>query len=117
MWANKFYQSIVGVQKLKLSMQLKGHDGCVNSLNFNPAGDMIASGSDDLKICLWDWSTEKCLLKYDSEHAENVFQVELFYLNGIMLVHTCMCLVYMYLIYYYCYYSRLNLSLHKEKFV
>lgn len=77
MWSNCFYQSLVGVQKLKLSVQLKGHEGCVNSLDFNSAGDIIVSGSDDLKICLWNWSLGKCILKYESGHSENVFQVKL----------------------------------------
>lgn len=77
-WSNKFYQSLVAVQKLKLTRQLKGHEGCVNSLDFNKTGDMLVSGSDDCRICLWNWSTGKCLLKYRSIHYRNIFQVDLF---------------------------------------
>lgn len=76
MWSNKFYQSVVAVQKLKLSKQLTEHEGCVNSLDFNYSGNMLASGSDDCKICLWNWSEGKCLLKYNSEHNGNIFQVD-----------------------------------------
>jgi len=74
-WGYKFYQSLVSVQKLKLSKQLKGHDGCVNSLDFNRSGDMIVSGSDDVKICLWDWSKGKSILVYISPHTRNIYQV------------------------------------------
>lgn len=78
MWGNKFYQSIVAIQKLKLSKQLKEHNGCVNSLDFNSTGDLIASGSDDLNICLWNWSKGTCLLKHLTQHTRNIFQVDLF---------------------------------------
>ncbi|XP_050525885.1 DDB1- and CUL4-associated factor 8-like [Daktulosphaira vitifoliae] len=75
-WYNKFYRSLVAIQKLKLNKQLKGHQGCVNALDFNSSGDTIASGSDDLKVCLWNWSLGKCLLKYNSGHSEHVFQTK-----------------------------------------
>lgn len=75
MWRNKVNQSVIALQKLRLTKQLKEHEGCVNSLDFNNSGNMIVSGSDDCKICLWKWSEGKCVLKYDSEHSENIFQV------------------------------------------
>lgn len=74
-WGYKFYQSTVGVQKLKLSKQLIGHQQCVNSLDFNYTGEIIASGSDDNRICLWNWSNGKCLLNHNSLHTKNIFQV------------------------------------------
>lgn len=82
MWSNKFYQSVVAVQKLKLSKQLKGHEGCVNSLDFNLTGNLLASGSDDYKVCLWNWSEGKCILEHNSRHTRNIFQVNL-------LLHVC----------------------------
>ncbi|XP_022164257.1 DDB1- and CUL4-associated factor 8-like isoform X2 [Myzus persicae] len=81
-WGYKFYQSAVAVHKLKLSKQLKGHQGCVNSLDFNKTGDMIASGSDDCKICLWNWSNKKCLLNYNSMHTRNIFQTKFLTTHG-----------------------------------
>lgn len=74
-WGYKFYQSAVAVHKLKLSKLLRGHQGCVNSLDFNKTGDIIASGSDDFKICLWNWTNGKYLIKYNSIHTRNIFQV------------------------------------------
>ncbi len=65
------------VQRLSLSNRLNFHDGCVNSLSFNAAGNLLASGSDDCEIAIWDWQkvTDKPRLTYDSEHNSNVFQV------------------------------------------
>ena len=65
------------VKRLDNSHQLKFHTGCVNSLNFDQSGDLIVSGSDDLKIVVWDWmnSCEHPKVHYDSGHTSNVFQV------------------------------------------
>ena len=30
-----------------------GHEGCVNACAWNQDGDMLASGSDDFRICVW----------------------------------------------------------------
>ena len=65
------------VQRLELSCKLKFHDGCVNSLNFNDEGDLIASGSDDCNVAVWNWlqNTKSPQIWYDSGHNSNVFQV------------------------------------------
>lgn len=63
------------VQKFKLERKLEYHAGCVNTLNFNEAGDVLASGSDDLNVVLWDWSRGKRKFHYESGHTGNVFQV------------------------------------------
>ena len=68
------------VERLELKMKLDFHDGCVNSLNFSEGGDLIASGSDDCNIAIWNWAKnpKEPQLWYDSGHNSNVFQV-----NGI----------------------------------
>ncbi|CAN6307011.1 unnamed protein product [Urochloa humidicola] len=53
--------------------KLRGHDGCVNTVSFNPAGDLLVSGSDDTNIILWDWLAKTKRLVYPSGHQENVF--------------------------------------------
>ena len=65
------------IERLELKSKLSFHDGCVNSLNFNEQGDLIASGSDDCNIAIWNWmkSTKVPQLWYDSGHNSNVFQV------------------------------------------
>mgnify|MGYP001795153378 FL=1 len=72
------------VRRLKLHNKLEFHDGCVNTLNFNISGDLLASGSDDLDIALWDWSKEKKIMCYESGHSSNVFQVFLFEIFSII---------------------------------
>lgn len=63
------------VGRLKQLKPLAHHNGCVNTLHFSPSGDLLASGSDDLDIAIWDWAKHKKVLSYDSGHASNVFQV------------------------------------------
>ncbi|KAF0899902.1 hypothetical protein E2562_025142 [Oryza meyeriana var. granulata] len=53
--------------------KLRGHDGCVNTVSFNPAGNLLVSGSDDMDIILWDWLAKTKRLVYPSGHHENVF--------------------------------------------
>ena len=42
------------INKLGLFQVLAGHDGCVNCLEWNKSGTLLASGSDDLFVNLWD---------------------------------------------------------------
>uniref|UniRef100_A0A0A8ZV10 Uncharacterized protein n=1 Tax=Arundo donax TaxID=35708 RepID=A0A0A8ZV10_ARUDO len=46
--------------------KLRGHDGCVNTVSFNPSGDILVSSSDDMNIILWDWlaKTKKARLPF-----------------------------------------------------
>lgn len=63
------------VSRLKQLKPLVHHNGCVNTLHFSASGDLLASGSDDLDIAIWDWAKNKKVLHYDSGHSSNVFQV------------------------------------------
>ena len=63
------------VQRLQLERQLKEHEGCVNCIHFSHGGDLLASGSDDLHVVVWDWAKGRKLTKFDSGHIANVFQV------------------------------------------
>lgn len=63
------------VQRLELQGSLEQHTGCVNTLHFNPSGTCLASGSDDLRVALWDWARRRVQLEFDSGHKSNVFQV------------------------------------------
>lgn len=66
------------IQRLKLEKQLKSHTGSVNCLDFNTAGNLICSGSDDLSVCIWDWQHRRpdsqLKAKIATGHAANVFQ-------------------------------------------
>ncbi len=51
--------------------------GCVNALHFNETGNLLASGSDDLHIVVWDWhkrGDDSIRCRFDSGHKANVFQ-------------------------------------------
>lgn len=63
------------VQRLELQGRLERHTGCVNTLHFNPSGTRLASGSDDLRVVIWDWAVRHTVLEFDSGHKSNVFQV------------------------------------------
>jgi WD repeat-containing protein 42A len=63
------------VQRLEMTHKLEFHNGCVNALGFNSSGQILASGSDDLKVALWDWARKKLVHHYKSGHSSNIFQV------------------------------------------
>ncbi|XP_056639833.1 DDB1- and CUL4-associated factor 8-like [Diorhabda sublineata] len=89
LFQRRCYGSLRSVQRLELMYKLEGHNGCVNSLNFHPNGHLLASGSDDLKVILWDWKVGKNILKYDSKHKENVFQTKFLNLSGDLHIASC----------------------------
>lgn len=71
----RFYGSLHSVQRLELMYKLQEHRGCVNALSFNTSGTKLASGSDDLRVVIWDWARGQPLLDFESGHRNNVFQV------------------------------------------
>ncbi|KAJ8919538.1 hypothetical protein NQ315_002159 [Exocentrus adspersus] len=82
LFQRRCYGSLHCVQRLELMYKLEEHNGCVNSLHFHPDGSLLASGSDDLKVVIWDWKLGKCLLKYDTKHRGNIFQSKFLNLSG-----------------------------------
>lgn len=85
----KCYGSLHCVQRLELMYKMDKHEGCVNSLNFHPNGELLASGSDDLSCIIWDWPTGKDLIKFETRHRGNVFQTKFLDLSGDLHVVTC----------------------------
>ncbi|XP_052405125.1 DDB1- and CUL4-associated factor 8 [Carassius gibelio] len=78
--SHRFVRRVCGarglVQRLELQGRLERHTGCVNTLHFNPSGTRLASGSDDLRVVIWDWASRKAELEFDSGHKSNVFQAK-----------------------------------------
>lgn len=61
---------------MKLLHKLEKHHGCVNCLNFNRTGNLLVSGSDDLRVIVWDWAKRKPIRTLHSGHTSNVFQTK-----------------------------------------
>lgn len=73
--------SLYCVERMNLMHKLESHDGCVNCINFNKSGRLLATGSDDLHLKVWDWARNKEVYDAVSHHNSNVFQVK-FLENG-----------------------------------
>lgn len=54
---------------------LTGHDGCVNTLRWNPSGTRLVSGSDDCMLNLWD-SRGVLLERLQTRHCFNIFDAQ-----------------------------------------
>ncbi|KAL3530622.1 hypothetical protein ACH5RR_009944 [Cinchona calisaya] len=65
------------VKRIDLYGKLTGHEGCVNTVEFNSAGDHLVSGSDDSQIKFWEWATKTLKFSYASGHLDNVFQARI----------------------------------------
>ncbi|XP_075709560.1 WD and tetratricopeptide repeats protein 1 isoform X2 [Rhinoderma darwinii] len=64
------------IHRLGLEAELQGHSGCVNCLEWNEKGDLLASGSDDQHMMLWDPFRHKKLLSMHTGHTANIFSVK-----------------------------------------
>ncbi|KRX26718.1 DDB1- and CUL4-associated factor 8 [Trichinella nelsoni] len=64
------------VRRLTAMKTMEAHDGCVNCLDFHPAGRLLISGSDDCRLVLWDWALGKPLVNVPSGHTHNIFQAK-----------------------------------------
>lgn len=63
-------------RRLGLEQELEGHSGCVNCLQWNESGELLASGSDDFQIIVWDVCRRMRKYKLDSGHQGNIFAVK-----------------------------------------
>lgn len=80
---SRLYSSRHIVEKLRVEKKrLSKHKGCVNCLNFNRSGNILVSGSDDLRIILWDWPSRKIIQNFKSGHTLNIFQTKFVELNN-----------------------------------
>lgn len=76
-FARRISASEVLVKQIDLYGKLNGHEGCVNTIQFNAAGDYLVSGSDDQEVKIWNWATKTLELSYPSGHYDNIFQVKI----------------------------------------
>lgn len=64
------------IENLELEAVLKGHSGCVNSLQFSDNGKLLASASDDYHVILWDPFTHRKVHEVITPHRGNIFSVK-----------------------------------------
>ncbi|XP_063975034.1 DDB1- and CUL4-associated factor 8 isoform X2 [Diachasmimorpha longicaudata] len=89
LFERKFYGSLHVVQRLELMQKMEEHDGCVNALNFNREGNLLASASDDLRVVIWDWAIGKKRHAFHTGHKSNVFESKWLPLDFENYVATC----------------------------
>ncbi|XP_071864572.1 DDB1- and CUL4-associated factor 8-like isoform X7 [Bombus fervidus] len=85
----RYYGSLHVVEHFELMYKLKEHEGCVNALNFNKKGNLLASGSDDLYVVIWDWAIGKKHHSFASGHRSNMFQAKWLPFDEENLMATC----------------------------
>ncbi len=61
----------------------------MNALNFNGSGSLLISGSDDYRVCIWDWVKSSVILQYESGHKSNVFQTKFVPFSGDTQIVSC----------------------------
>jgi WD and tetratricopeptide repeats protein 1 len=66
------------VNRLELQTKLRGHEGCVNCIEFTSNGNTLASASDDLCVFLWDVNspTGKQRTSFQTPHRGNIFSIK-----------------------------------------
>ncbi|XP_075228255.1 WD and tetratricopeptide repeats protein 1-like isoform X2 [Lycorma delicatula] len=64
------------VNRLGLEKELEGHGGCVNCLEWNSEGRVLASASDDFRVILWDPFHYKQIHTIETGHHGNIFSVK-----------------------------------------
>lgn len=64
------------ILRLGLERELEGHTGCVNCLEWNSTGELLASASDDFHVIVWDPFRHKALHTVATNHQGNIFSVK-----------------------------------------
>ncbi|XP_026733216.1 DDB1- and CUL4-associated factor 8 [Trichoplusia ni] len=82
LFEQRFYGSLHAIYRMKKLHNLNKHRGCVNSINFHPEGHLLASGSDDTNVVVWDWARNTAIQTIKTGHKSNVFQSKFLYLNA-----------------------------------
>lgn len=77
------------VDRLELDTKLDGHEGCVNCLDFSSNGRILASGSDDLCVILWDCYRKKKISSFNTPHRGNIFSVRFLPKSSDQKIVTC----------------------------
>ena len=66
---------VIDAESIYPLRDLHGHHFRVNSVNYSPDGDLLASGSNDRRVGLWDTESGE-LLRFITGHSDAVTQVQ-----------------------------------------
>lgn len=78
LFAGQSYLDSTMLERLQLEHELKGHTGCVNCLDWNERGTLLASGSDDTTVMIWDPFKYSLRNNIQTGHRGNIFSVKFF---------------------------------------
>lgn len=76
------------MQNLDVEAKLKGHNGCVNCLEWSANGQLLASGSDDNRLIIWKPFHHKPVYDLMTPHQGNIFSVKFLPNTGDSLIAT-----------------------------
>ncbi|KAH8401105.1 hypothetical protein KR009_003115 [Drosophila setifemur] len=77
------------VDRLEQETLLAGHEGCVNCLEWSSDGLLLASGSDDYRVMIWDPFRKRCVHVIPTKHLGNMFSVKFLPKHNNNIVATC----------------------------
>ena len=70
------------VKRFEQFKKLKGHTGCVNTINWSMDGNFLLSGGDDTTLAIWDYDKGGiCRRRINTGHSANIFSAK-FLPNG-----------------------------------
>ncbi|XP_030377519.1 WD and tetratricopeptide repeats protein 1 isoform X2 [Scaptodrosophila lebanonensis] len=77
------------IDRLEQEAVLTGHDGCVNCMEWSNDGLLLASGSDDYKVMIWDPFRKRRVHVVHTKHLGNMFSVKFLPRHNNSIVATC----------------------------
>ncbi|KAM8713828.1 hypothetical protein ACLKA7_014055 [Drosophila subpalustris] len=77
------------VDRLEQETLLTGHEGCVNCLEWSSDGLLLASGSDDYRVMIWDPFRKRRIQTIHTKHLGNIFSVKFLPRHNNNIVATC----------------------------
>lgn len=63
------------VYLFRTAAKLSGHSGAVRGLAFSPDGCLLASGSDDTMVRVWDVGSYQCIASLEKHSERYIYMV------------------------------------------
>ncbi|KAG6461751.1 hypothetical protein O3G_MSEX012834 [Manduca sexta] len=78
----RFYRSLHAAYRMEKLHVLNKHTRSVHSLDFHPEGRLLATGSEDTNVIVWDWLSRKPVHTIEAVHSNRVYQAKFLYMNS-----------------------------------